>query len=301
MPIQAICPACGATWADNDPACGSCGFVKPPSPASEELIASWVDKPTHSGSPPDARDAVCVACGYEGPMVPARDGGRGLCPACDSLWQDRLSVVKRLTCPDCGHILLLTEVDRGRTIICPGCRNLLGCLLDREGGRRPGPARLIPIVVLAASLALGYNIASDLGGRPDPDRVVRRASVLVMPITWTLVALRAIGPRPRRRRRFAPPGLAACVAVSAASLLNGLCAVAIAAPKRSTAYDVFTAAVLRVVEPLPLAAAVFGVWAVLFFDRRWRPEPTWIDRLGRFLGLYWLAAGLILPLIRLFL
>jgi hypothetical protein len=122
-----------------------------------------------------------------------------------------------------------------------------------------------------------------------------------MPISWTLVALRAIGPRPRRRRRFAAPGLAACVAVSAASLLNGLCAVAIAAPKRSTPYDAFTAAVLRVVEPLPLAAAVFGVWAVLLLDRRWRPEPTWIDRLGRFLGLYWLAAGLILPLLRLLL
>jgi hypothetical protein len=26
----------------------------------------------------------------------------------------------------------------------------------------------------------------------------------------------------------------------------------------------------------------------LAFSRRWRPEPSWIDRLGRVLGLYWL-------------
>ena len=42
-------------------------------------------------------------------------------------------------------------------------------------------------------------------------------------------------------------------------------------------------------------------WSVLIFDRRWRPEPSWIDRAGRCLGIYWLAAGVVIPFLRLFL
>jgi hypothetical protein len=58
-------------------------------------------------------------------------------------------------------------------------------------------------------------------------------------------------------------------------------------------------ALLRAVQPLPLAAAVAGSWLVLFMDGRWRPEPSWLDRMARCLGLYWLGAGLIMPLLRL--
>ena len=34
-----------------------------------------------------------------------------------------------------------------------------------------------------------------------------------------------------------------------------------------------------------------GSWLTLSLNRRWRPEPTWLDRLGRALGLYWIACG----------
>jgi hypothetical protein len=43
---------------------------------------------------------------------------------------------------------------------------------------------------------------------------------------------------------------------------------------------------LHVLTPMPLAASVAAAWALLAADRRWRPEPSWIDRAGRLVGLY---------------
>ena len=88
-------------------------------------------------------------------------------------------------------------------------------------------------------------------------------SVVALPITWTLVALRFIGSRPSRGRWFDPPGLSACLAVSAASLLNSWCAWDVVFILPSVPEDVFSLAALRVVEPLPLAAAVLGDLVVL--------------------------------------
>ena len=122
--------------------------------------------------------------------------------------------------------------------------------------------------------------------------------MVVLPITWTLVALRFIGSRPSRGRWFDPPGLSACLAVSAASLLNSWCAWAVVFISPSVPEDVFSLVALRIVEPLPLAAAVLATWSLLIFNRRWRPEPSWIDRVGRCLGIYWLAAGLVVPILR---
>jgi hypothetical protein len=89
--------------------------------------------------------------------------------------------------------------------------------------------------------------------------------------------------------------------VSAASLLNACCSWDIAFISPSVPHDVFSVAALRVVEPVPLAAAVAAIWSLLIFEQRWRPEPSWIDRAGRCLGIYWLAAGLVVPFLRVFL
>jgi hypothetical protein len=53
----------------------------------------------------------------------------------------------------------------------------------------------------------------------------------------------------------------------------------------------------RITDPAPPAIAVGSVWAVLALDRRWRPEPKWLDRLGRILGAYWLADAVGLPIV----
>lgn len=41
----------------------------------------------------------------------------------------------------------------------------------------------------------------------------------------------------------------------------------------------------------PNAHAVAVCWLILLFSRRWRAQPTWLDRTGRVVGLLWLIAG----------
>jgi len=37
---------------------------------------------------------------------------------------------------------------------------------------------------------------------------------------------------------------------------------------------------------------VSGAWIALALARRWRPERSWVDRLGRAIGVFWIAAAL---------
>ena len=39
--------------------------------------------------------------------------------------------------------------------------------------------------------------------------------------------------------------------------------------------------------------AVAAAWLTLMIGRRWRPEPSWVDRSGRLIGSFWL---LMIPL-----
>ena len=40
-----------------------------------------------------------------------------------------------------------------------------------------------------------------------------------------------------------------------------------------------------------LSAVLLSCWAILALGKRWSPEPTWIDRMGRFLGASWIGLG----------
>src|SRR5947209_3313706 len=131
------CPACGGDWAESDVRCRACGFEE----AAEDVVASWVADARDGPAPPGGDEAVCLACGYAGPLVEAPDGGRALCPACGTPWQDAGGILRKVSCPDCGQAILLTEQHREKTVICPGCHALLGCLVGRErrgAGRRKG-------------------------------------------------------------------------------------------------------------------------------------------------------------------
>jgi hypothetical protein len=53
--------------------------------------------------------------------------------------------------------------------------------------------------------------------------------------------------------------------------------------------------VLRVIATKDMiGSAVAVTWLILWFGGGWRPEPTWIDRLGRFLGAFWVVFGVAL-------
>ena len=208
MLTQVICPACGAEWADADVSCPACGFQNPPLSEAEDLVASWiVDAPIAPELPAAAQDAICLCCGYEGPMVPSPEGDRVLCPACSNLWQDRGGIVKKALCSDCGQILLLTEQHRGKTIICPRCHTLLGCLVNRQVMKAGRRLAIFDIMALTIAFALGYTVALRLWAEQVPWPMIHGTSVVLLPITWTLVVLRILGPRPARRRLFfARPG-----------------------------------------------------------------------------------------------
>jgi hypothetical protein len=71
------------------------------------------------------------------------------------------------------------------------------------------------------------------------------------------------------------------------------------AMRASLLSDYWQGLVWQLVSPRPMAVAVAGVWAALALSRRWRPEPSWIDRAGIGLGVLWIASMLAIPVLNL--
>jgi hypothetical protein len=47
---------------------------------------------------------------------------------------------------------------------------------------------------------------------------------------------------------------------------------------------------MELLQPL-MGLAVLVSWVTLLAGRRWRAEPSWVDRFGRAVGVYWILAG----------
>ena len=118
-----------------------------------------------------------------------------------------------------------------------------------------------------------------------------------------LAAVRLRRPRSALRRLARQPGAMATVAaligavpfalaLPAAALIAG----ALGRPIRLN-QSAEAAAILGLMGAPACGVGVATAWATLALNRRWRPEPGWIDRAGRLLGLYWLtmipACGLV--------
>jgi hypothetical protein len=116
------------------------------------------------------------------------------------------------------------------------------------------------------------------------------SAVLPLLATWTIALLAIWLRRPGRRLRRAirAPG-AAAIAASSFSI-----AVSLALHALWTAGGNSTWSVDKFFESMLLswqrsACYVIGAWAVLAFCGRWKPEPCWLDRLGRVLGVSWIG------------
>jgi hypothetical protein len=183
----------------------------------------------------------------------------------------------------------------------------------------PVPLRrlsLLDVMILIAATVIGAqslhviwsllnvsHLASPLDKRPFLGVLVRAphaisaAAPLIAAWTVALPALWICQPRPRFRRLGLQPGIAACTAATSAlgiSALYRIAEVAASAVSQGQPISFGDMGIWALIcldliqKPSGVGIAVAAVWSWLILGRRWRPQPTWIDRLGRALGVYWL-------------
>jgi hypothetical protein len=152
-------------------------------------------------------------------------------------------------------------------------------------------------MALTAAIAIGIAMARAMYGHDPfgwglPRTIAQTAWAIAFPLSWAVALLRVRGSCPR----FRAPGVAACAAVAVLSLClllfyshNFVSNAGRIGLLNIMFSEVTLAYILR---PGPFAAAVAAIWGIMRIDGRWRPEPSWIDRLGRMLGFFWLAAGI---------
>jgi hypothetical protein len=131
---------------------------------------------------------------------------------------------------------------------------------------------------------------------------VLRAISLTLPylfvLTMSLFVLSVRQPWSSLRRWVRRPGAVACVAASFALVVTAVVALTWGlSPAVAWGLIPFPRA-----QPIPEflgwwgtfmpeapAYSIIGAWTALILTGQWRPQPTWIDRAGRLLGLGWIA------------
>jgi hypothetical protein len=93
--------------------------------------------------------------------------------------------------------------------------------------------------------------------------------------------LRLKRPRAPLRSLILQPGFSACAAV--------LAVFAASLPFVLIASDGLVGQGIEIGSQILLVAVVPLVWVTLIATRRWNPEPSWIDRFGRVLGVLWMV------------
>ncbi len=128
------------------------------------------------------------------------------------------------------------------------------------------------------------------------------STCLAFSLAVALIGLRLRQPRPRRQRLVIQPGFVASVATVVSILVGGGCSVFYMlihtlGPGETYAYPV------RVHwgwGTFTCPSFLLGAWISLWLTGLWAAEPSWIDRAGRALGLFWIVSvpwNLVAPII----
>jgi hypothetical protein len=109
-------------------------------------------------------------------------------------------------------------------------------------------------------------------------------------IMWTMALslLSLKRPRPPIWRLARQPGVIGCWAASMAFLFTGCIKFMNFYFHNIILYD--WADYLLDLSFSEVSCAVLVSWVIAAVSKRWRPEPNWIDRIGRVLGLIWIVA-----------
>lgn len=114
-------------------------------------------------------------------------------------------------------------------------------------------------------------------------------------LTVALLPIRLLGPRPRWRRVTRQPGMMAACATLLSLALSGFTIfggwLAFDPTGHTTAW--FRGAEAVYIAHLFVGMSILVAWMTLLVGRRWCAEPSWIDRLGRGLAVYWIVGGLL--------
>jgi hypothetical protein len=124
--------------------------------------------------------------------------------------------------------------------------------------------------------------------------VERQTCLLLLALSLATLLIRFRSPRPGRRRMWSQPGVTAC----ASGVLGVLAHVVSEALYHHTAlshWENFIPWAVWYQWPYS-GPAVAGAWLTLLWTRRWRAERSAIDRLGRLIGVCWLAEFLLAEL-----
>jgi hypothetical protein len=119
---------------------------------------------------------------------------------------------------------------------------------------------------------------------------------VLAPFTFALIPLRALRPRPSWRRVMCQPGAVACLTAGLTfSIQFTRQFVPEAANLIFHEVPLSTGLSMDYWAPAYCESTTFGLvilaaWLPMALGRRWRPEPTWVDRFGRLLAFAWVAA-----------
>jgi hypothetical protein len=116
---------------------------------------------------------------------------------------------------------------------------------------------------------------------------------LLLTLTLAFLILRLLRPRPPLRRLARQPGFAAACGVTLISLIDFLGRIPAWFEwwfiySLSDLYESYIQSYDYFFSLEPWGAAVAAVWVVMALGQSGRPEPSWIDRGGRALGVVWL-------------
>ncbi len=185
----------------------------------------------------------------------------------------------------------------------------------------PRRFRLLDAMILVAAMGLACGITQSLSyatggsiswtailaaiykmpnGLPKFLEISAGLLILALPfagmLSLAVIPVRLIGPRPRCARVARQPGI---TAMWAAGLGIALSAVQIGiAASIGTGFASGYREIIALHSCLSYPGmAVLGTWASLVLARRWRSEKSWVDRMGRVLGFFWILVGVFVPII----